>query len=157
MRNSVGRLIYRLNLPIIRRLLNNTRRARVLITYKDEVLLIKNWLSQEQRWQLPGGGVAKGEEPTRAACRELKEELGLAISSHQLIFLGKIAYKEPKNIEWEAHIYWLDCSKRPSIIPNTIELSEAKWHSANNLPKNRSSLVKQSFKLLAKIRSNKHA
>ena len=44
-----------------------------------ELLLVHS--SYQRGWQLPGGGIRRGEMPEAAARRELAEELGLAASS----------------------------------------------------------------------------
>ena len=44
-----------------------------------ELLLVHS--SYQSGWQLPGGGIRRGEMPEAAARRELAEELGLAVPS----------------------------------------------------------------------------
>lgn len=40
------------------------------------LLLVRHSYHERDRWLLPGGGLARGEEPVRAATRELLEEAG---------------------------------------------------------------------------------
>lgn len=45
------------------------------LTSAGKVVLVK--LSYAPHWQLPGGGLKKGEDPAEAIIRELREEIGL--------------------------------------------------------------------------------
>jgi len=71
--------IYHVIHPILRPLrylflfLSRRQNARVLLIYKDEILLIRNIGSK--RWSFPGGGLARTETPEAAALREIQEEL----------------------------------------------------------------------------------
>jgi 8-oxo-dGTP pyrophosphatase MutT (NUDIX family) len=47
------------------------------------------------KWDMTGGGVMSGETPEQAACREVKEELGIIINSENL----KLGFKHV--IDWD--------------------------------------------------------
>ena len=44
----------------------------------DRHVFVGRRLNQPDAWQMPQGGVDKGETPVEAACRELREEVGTA-------------------------------------------------------------------------------
>lgn len=64
---------------------------------QGRVLLLRH--SYVKGWQLPGGGVASGEDPERAVMRELEEEVGLtestppeflALYSRKILWVGNV-------------------------------------------------------------------
>jgi 8-oxo-dGTP pyrophosphatase MutT (NUDIX family) len=58
--------------------------SQVLIRDEDDRVLLCQ-LTYKQDWDLPGGVVEVGESPELAAIREVKEELGLDVSSNGLL------------------------------------------------------------------------
>lgn len=144
----LGRQAFRLNLPIIRRILDGSIRAKVLILNQEEkqVLLVKNWLSQ-QKWTLPGGGVKPKEAPDQAASREIKEELGVAISPNEFKFVVDFEYKEAETgAQWQAVILWCGWDKRRTIRLNRGELINYAWFDLDRLPANLSDIARRALK-----------
>jgi len=144
----LGRQAFRLNLPIIRRILNGSTRVKVLILSREEnqVLLVKNWLSQ-QKWTLPGGGVKPKETPDQAASREIKEELGLAILPDEFEFVAEFEYNEVETgAQWQAVILWCVWDKRRTIRLNRGELIKYAWFPSDRLPANLSDVARRALK-----------
>ncbi len=54
--------------------------------------------TQEHAWQMPQGGIDKGEEPARAAFRELEEETGTAKAELVLESRGWFSYDLPPEV-----------------------------------------------------------
>jgi 8-oxo-dGTP pyrophosphatase MutT (NUDIX family) len=48
------------------------------------VLLIRHSYASPELWMLPGGGVKRGEDPSVAAAREVREETGIAVATLRL-------------------------------------------------------------------------
>lgn len=79
----LGRWSYRLSLPVLRLYLRRTSRAYGLLVCDGEVLLVRGWLGR-QKWQLPGGGLKKGEPAPTALAREIREETGIIVEAARL-------------------------------------------------------------------------
>lgn len=75
---TLGRTIRWLMTPGLMLILPFTTRTRVLLTCGDQILVVRGWLS-DGRWQLPGGGLHRGEAPEIGAQRELREETDLIL------------------------------------------------------------------------------
>lgn len=68
----------------------------------DKFLMVKQWRHGEKALSIefPGGVIEKGEDPEKAAMRELKEETGYTASS--LVFLGRV---NPNPALFSNHVY----------------------------------------------------
>jgi len=75
------RTVSRLGYPLARLWWTMTRPpyegAVVAVYVGPQLLLVHS--SYQRGWQLPGGGIRRGEEPEAAARRELTEEIGLVV------------------------------------------------------------------------------
>jgi 8-oxo-dGTP diphosphatase len=77
------------------------RVAAVLIK-EGRILLIAHKKGKNVYWLLPGGGVHFGESLKQALRREIKEELGISIRVHDLVFINDSI--EPGNRRHILHI-----------------------------------------------------
>lgn len=57
----------------------------IIFNQKGELLIVKP--SYKERWLFPGGAVEENESPMSACMREVKEELGIELTHHNLQFL----------------------------------------------------------------------
>jgi ADP-ribose pyrophosphatase YjhB (NUDIX family) len=96
--------------------------ARVILHRGDQFLLAVHnsfWRTRDRRWGLPGGQIERGEDPARAAIRELREELYVSVPHVREI--GAFAYKQSMHIvyaaPWDAEIHHYD----------DMELDEIGW------------------------------
>ena len=55
----------------------HTRGVKCLLRHDGRVLFIRHTYGDRRVWELPGGGVARGETPAAAVVREAREELGV--------------------------------------------------------------------------------
>ena len=71
----------------------------VIIKHNDKILFtVRNVDPDKGKWDLPGGFIDPNETAEEAACREIKEELGIEIDLNNLKFVGSLPnvyhYKE---------------------------------------------------------------
>lgn len=81
-------------------------------------------------WDLSAGGfVLSGEEPSLAACRELNEELGIALEQKDLQFL----FTEPFSYVLDDYFLARAEVEPSSLVLEEEEVSEARWFSAEEV------------------------
>lgn len=81
-------------------------------------------------WELPGGKIDPGESPTRAAVREVHEELGLIVSPIAQLIPIEHTYEHAT-----VRLHAVVCSIAPqSPPPANLQVAEHRWAAINNLP-----------------------
>lgn len=137
MLHSLGRWLYRAARPVIAVVVPRDQpRVRVEIRHKNQILLVKSWFSN-QNWELPGGGVNRGEAPTRAAVREILEETGLLIDRKRLAYLTTLPAHYPLKCDL---IVYVTTVKKNQLNPlrwkYSLEIIDRKWYDIDKLPEN---------------------
>lgn len=86
-------------------------------------------------WNGFGGGVEKGETIEESACRETKEECGLAIKPADLKKAAHITFQfvDKPDYDHDVHIF---ITKKFSGEPTETEEMSPRWHELKNLPLN---------------------
>lgn len=101
-----------------------------ILVFNDcgEILLFKHTYRKKYLWGLPGGYMARGENPDQTIQRELLEESGLLVNNLQLkeIFRSR----EMPRLE----IIYTGELKNWGAFSPSIEVSEARFFSVNHLP-----------------------
>lgn len=60
----------------------------IIFTFEDKILFtIRNVDPDRGKWDLPGGFIDPGENAEEAACREIKEELGIDVKPNDLKYI----------------------------------------------------------------------
>jgi 8-oxo-dGTP pyrophosphatase MutT (NUDIX family) len=120
---SIGHLLHKLSLPLVRLFIQRTTRAYVLLIDRDEVLVTKNWLG-DNKWALPGGGIGRNENPATALSRELHEEVGLQMDASNFELVSEGTWKTER-LNFKYLIYKTGVSKNNlDIRLNRIELTD---------------------------------
>ena len=129
--------LHRAALPLAHRLRHRWRRWRgdplegvsvVLENAAGDVLLLRHSYGPCV-WALPGGGMARGEEPEAAARREIAEELGIKLGALTLIgtLEERISGSPHKGHIFAARIVG-------NVEPDRREVIEAAFFAPDNLP-----------------------
>jgi 8-oxo-dGTP diphosphatase len=63
--------------------------AMIAVWLDGRILGVRQSYSTRMTW--PGGGIHAGEEPAHAAQRELREEVGLAVSAEHLVLIRRMS------------------------------------------------------------------
>lgn len=100
-----------------------TRGVKCVVRHGDAVLFVRHSYGDRRQWELPGGGIKRGEDPRHTAAREASEELGLDLADWRA--LGTVdAYgygKRTTVICFEA-----DAPGR-ALTVDAGEIEEARW------------------------------
>ncbi|MAS08215.1 MAG: DNA mismatch repair protein MutT [Ahrensia sp.] len=108
--------------------MNNTapiRIAAAILTRPDKKMLVVRKRGTDAFMQ-PGGKIEPGEEPAEALCRELAEELGLAVTPAELSFVSRFtapAANEPGLFVF-AEVFRL---RTDAVVEPGAEIEEAVW------------------------------
>ena len=71
--------------------------AVLLLNERAQLLLCH--VTGRRWWDVPKGLQEPGETPRQTALRELAEETGLVLTAHELLDLGRIAYRPDKDLQ----------------------------------------------------------
>lgn len=125
--------------------LPKTRRAGVILSYKEKVLVVRSW--DEHNWGFPKGGIENGETDECSASRELLEETGILLSP-EFILKNSAVWKIRKYVFF---VLKLDYRKFPAVekikaIPNN-DSSGVGWVNVECMLKNRNLPCNYSFRM----------
>lgn len=99
--------------------------AAIVINDRNEVLLLDHVLRPFATWGLPGGFIARGEQPEVALKREIREEVGIEVTDISL-------YRVRNHDRHIEILFTARSNETPQI--KSREIINAGWFSADNLP-----------------------
>lgn len=131
-----GRLVFWISWPALKIRLLMTERARVVIAYKDEILVVRSWIGNS-KWTLPGGGVKFGEKHKTAVIRETEEELGIKLSPKCYQKVGEFTYRST-GLQYPYTLFRVKLNSKPELIPKQSEIVALDWLKLNKVTKHNS-------------------
>jgi len=108
----------------------------VVTDEQGRVLLVKHVFRKGSGWGVPGGFIAKGEQPDSALRRELREEIGLEIEGVELAVVRTIRTAGQVEITYR-------CRAASEPSPRSVEVVSVKWFALDNLPNDLSKSQRQ--------------
>ncbi|MFZ0043483.1 MAG: NUDIX domain-containing protein [Solirubrobacteraceae bacterium] len=103
--------------------------VKCVIVDRDHVLLVRHTYGS-RAWDLPGGGLKRGEAPLAAARREMQEELGLGQAEWQSLgeLRGRVNHRRET-----VHFFTTELAA-PRLEIDLGELAEIRWFPIPDLP-----------------------
>lgn len=101
------------------------------------LLLVRHSYHQPDRWLLPGGGLARGEEPAITGARELAEETGCVLSG--AVWIGTDMRPMPGG--WRNRVELVTGQSEGTPNADGREIAEAAWFPLDALPANTGAVV----------------
>lgn len=106
---------------------------KAIIINDNQVLLVRDGRMSEEIWELPGGRLNVGEEARSGLARELKEELGVNFTIHEVVHMEQFKQGSEGTIAFM--IAYQATMENPESVfePDPTEVAELKWVSREGL------------------------
>ncbi|MEP6953841.1 MAG: NUDIX domain-containing protein [Solirubrobacteraceae bacterium] len=90
-----------------------------------DIVFVRHTYGDRDAWELPGGGVKRGEDPRAAAAREAREELGVDVEPDAWQALGAfVAYGYGRAVTISCFEVWPGTR---ALTLDSAEIAEARW------------------------------
>lgn len=130
----MGKLVYWVSYPALFVMMYRSKRTRVIVHASGKILAVKGWMGSGH-WNLPGGGLHKGEKPADGAVRELAEETGLQVKPESLRHIHTKRVVDTNGIRYAEIFFVVDLPKTVPLQRQKWEISEAAWMPIKELLK----------------------
>jgi 8-oxo-dGTP diphosphatase len=97
---------------------------------RGRVLLLKHTMRKGSGWGIPGGFLARGEQPDEAVRREVREETGLELERVEFAFIRTLGHVRQVEVVFR-------CSMNSSALDGlekNFEVERAAWFERDRLP-----------------------
>lgn len=112
----------------------------IVFTFEDKILFtVRNVDPDKGKWDLPGGFIDPGENAEAAACREIKEELGIDVFPEDLKYIttspNNYLYK---NVPYRTMDIFYECELQTDVISIRAEdeIQDLIWVKRNEINTN---------------------
>ena len=102
----------------------------VVCDERGRVLLLKHTLRKGSGWGIPGGFIARGEQPHDGVRREVREETGLELDTVEIAFARTLGHVRQVEIVFRATAQ----SDALARLKKNFEVERAEWFSPDSLP-----------------------
>jgi 8-oxo-dGTP pyrophosphatase MutT (NUDIX family) len=103
--------------------------AKVVLTHEDHVLVVEHTYGSGSN-MFPGGMIECGEEPDKAALREVEEELGIVLD--EVIPLGSFEFEGHYKRD-TIHVFHGKAQSR-EVYPDPFEIRNVFWFPVHDMP-----------------------
>jgi 8-oxo-dGTP pyrophosphatase MutT (NUDIX family) len=108
----------------------HTAAVKCVVRDGDRVLFVRHTYGRRDIWELPGGGLRRGEEPAAAARREMLEELGMSLGD-----LRELATVEVTGDHKFTRLVCFEADAGSATLRLAAgELAEARWAQPSTPP-----------------------
>jgi len=125
------RVAYRLLAAYAYVLRPRARGVKCVLTHGDDVVLVRHNYGPRRMWQLPGGGMHRGESPLATARREMREELGIEGVDFHLLTTLELELVHRRVMIAGTHAELTDTA----LDPDPVEIAEARFFAHDALPR----------------------
>ena len=95
--------------------------VKCVLRHEGRILFIRHTYGDRDLWELPGGGLHRGEAPLAAAAREAREELGV-----ELVWRPLATIELRDHRLTTMHVFAADATTG-TVTPDPGELAEVRW------------------------------
>lgn len=114
----LGKIFFWLTWPLLFIYLRFGKRTRVVLRVGNEFLVVKGWYG-DGSWQLPGGGLHRGEDSLSGAIREVGEETGISLHPKDLTLLAEnLVSNGGLRFRYDAYV---------AVLPNKPDIRMQRW------------------------------
>jgi 8-oxo-dGTP pyrophosphatase MutT (NUDIX family) len=132
--NYFGRASYYLLWPGISLYLLGNQRSRIVVFSREDVLVVKGWLSNG-KWSLPGGGLHASEPMVTGALRELYEETGLLLKTSDIKELISENFRL-RGVKVKLHFFSAAVNSNLPVKKQPREITDIAWINQKELNPN---------------------
>jgi len=129
----LGNLAWWCGFPALWLLLNRSERTRLVLTDGEgKVLVVRGWLAPNSKWNLPGGGLHRGEDPLVGLLRETNEEVGIVLDPKTVRKLGT-GNVTSSGLRLRLHFFAATLPGRSDTRLQWYEIADAGWVDPSTL------------------------
>ena len=121
LRRLAYRVAYRLLRLWSRLWPTTTEGVKCVLRHDGRILFIRHTYGDRRLWELPGGGLHRGEPPLEAAAREAREELGVELAWRPL---ASVELRDHRLTTM--HVFAAD-APTDAVTHDPGELAEVRW------------------------------